>query len=951
MSNTLEIKLIGELELSNGGGLVPLPASRKTRALLGYLVLAQGEHLRSRLCDLLWDGPADPRAALRWSLSKLRAVVDGDTPRIRADRERVEFNSGNVAVDLFDVRAALAGGFAALDTLHLEALANRFRGEVLEGLELHDCFPFAQWLASEREKVRNLHTQLLATLTARYDDEPDRALAHARAWVGREPLDEGGHAKLVELLGRLGRGDEARRAAELCRKLFEHELGRPPGGTLGAALQSLREAPIVEVASSPTPPPTTTPTVRDVGLFGRAEECVALEHFLDRRGEDRRGVLWIAGEPGIGKTRLLADLLERARQRGAETLYGKAYEAEAARPLAIWTEILGEGAVAEETGGRARLFEAVRERLRAADRGQGLVIALDDLQWIDEVSAALVSWLAREPGNGITLTAAVRPGEVEDNPAARRLQRALTREELLEPLPLSPLEQPDALALVRSINPGIDAARTLELSGGNPLFAIEMARTGEPGTKRRLRNYIADRLDRLGDEQRELLRVGAAIGRRFSLELAAEVTGLRSGELLRAAESLEAGGFVRPEGRDEYDFAHDLMRRAAYAELSDPARRLLHRRIARLLSTDPRANDELAPELARQATLADEHELAARACVAAGKRCLRLFAREDATKYALRGLRHTPFLEAADERRLQAELLAIEVHAGLGRRNRDHLYDELVKLAESASSRGEHETARNALYLLSVLDEESGDFCRAEARTLAAVEEGRDANPGTVARALANTGRCLAQLERELTRAERFLHEAAARKELAAVAVDLPWGLGLLAWHRGELGEAERQLERAYEAARERGNHWAAFECLSRLALVDLAANEPTRALEREEALARNARRLGGGSEAALAHALMALARYTLELPTAAEELARALADLRAEDSKGALSTVLNQAAELEMKRGHEARAQKLAEEALAAARAVGRRHQVERAKRILNPGGSEPTPRKKESR
>ena len=951
MSDPIEIKLIGELELSIGGEPQALPASRKTRALLGYLVLASGEHSRSRLCDLLWDGPADPRAALRWSLSKLRALVDADTPRIRADRERVSFDGEDVAVDLNEIRAALADGFAALDTDRLEGLVECFRGEVLEGLELHDCFPYAQWLAGEREKARNLHTQLLATLTARFDDRPDRALAHARTWVAREPLDEGAHAKLVELLGRLGRGDEARRAAELCRVLFERELGRPPGGTLGAAVQSLREAPRVEMAIDPAPAPPATPTVRDVGLFGRAEECAVLEHFLDRRGEDRRGVLWIAGEPGIGKTRLLADLLERARQRGSKALYGKAYEAESARPLAIWNEILGEGSVADEIGGRARLFESVRERLRATVAGRGLVIALDDLQWIDEVSAALVSWLARDSTMEITLAAAVRPGEVEDNPAARRLQRALQREELLEELSLSPLGQPETLALVRTINAGIDAARIFELSGGNPLFALEVARAGESGTKRRLRNYIADRLDRLGDEERELLRVGAAIGRRFTMELAAEVTGLRAGELLRAAESLEAGGFVRPEGRDHYDFAHDLVRRAAYAELSDPARRLLHRRIARLLSTDPRANDELAPELARQAMLADEHELAARACVSAGERCLRLFAREDATTYALRGLRHTPFLTAAEERRLRAELLAIEVHAGLGRRNRDKLYDELVKLAESTSSRGEHETARNALYLLSVLDEESGDFSRAEERTLAAVQEGRDANPGTEARALANTGRCLAQLERELSRAERFLGEAAARKDPAAVAVDLPWGLGLLAWHRGELVEAKAQLESAYEAARERGNHWAAFECLSRLALVDLAANEPARALEREEALARTAGRLGEGSEAALAHALMALARHTLERPAATEELEGALADLRATDSKGALSTVLNQAAELEARRGHAARARTWAEESLDAARAVGRRHQLERAKRILSHCESDTNPKQKEAR
>jgi len=167
MGEELHIRLLGELELSVDGAVVSLPSSRKTRALLGYLLLARGGHTRSRLCDLLWDGPADPRAALRWSLSKLRPLVDGTRPRIRADREHVGFELEGVAVDLLEVHGALTGGSADLDLDELETCCRRFRGEVLEGLELDDCFGFAHWLAGEREKARNLHTLALASLTAR----------------------------------------------------------------------------------------------------------------------------------------------------------------------------------------------------------------------------------------------------------------------------------------------------------------------------------------------------------------------------------------------------------------------------------------------------------------------------------------------------------------------------------------------------------------------------------------------------------------------------------------------------------------------------------------------------------------------------------------------------------------------------------------------------------------
>ena len=84
----IEIRLLGELEVQRDGKTVPLPPSKKTRALLAYLVGSGRPQLRDRLCGLLWDGPDDPRAELRWSLTKLRPLMDGC---LVADRERVEF--------------------------------------------------------------------------------------------------------------------------------------------------------------------------------------------------------------------------------------------------------------------------------------------------------------------------------------------------------------------------------------------------------------------------------------------------------------------------------------------------------------------------------------------------------------------------------------------------------------------------------------------------------------------------------------------------------------------------------------------------------------------------------------------------------------------------------------------------------------------------------------------
>ncbi len=134
----LELRLLGELEVLRAGRAVALPHSKKTRALLAYLALTDREHRRERLCDLFWDVADDRRGALRWSLSKLRAIVDdAGASRIIADRERVAFAPLGARVDVLELRRTFAG--KPIDEIPLDVLersAEAFRGELLEGLDL-----------------------------------------------------------------------------------------------------------------------------------------------------------------------------------------------------------------------------------------------------------------------------------------------------------------------------------------------------------------------------------------------------------------------------------------------------------------------------------------------------------------------------------------------------------------------------------------------------------------------------------------------------------------------------------------------------------------------------------------------------------------------------------------------------------------------------------------------
>src|SRR3954462_13080099 len=102
----LTIRLLGEMTVLRDGEALPLPPSRKTRALLGYLVATGRPQRREKLCTLLWEVPDDPRGALRWSLSKLRGLVDEPDGRLRilADRETVAYIPQGAESDLHSLR-------------------------------------------------------------------------------------------------------------------------------------------------------------------------------------------------------------------------------------------------------------------------------------------------------------------------------------------------------------------------------------------------------------------------------------------------------------------------------------------------------------------------------------------------------------------------------------------------------------------------------------------------------------------------------------------------------------------------------------------------------------------------------------------------------------------------------------------------------------------------------
>jgi DNA-binding SARP family transcriptional activator len=357
----LEIRLLGELAVLRGGRALLLPASKRTRALLGYLVATGEAEPRPRLSELLWEGPLDPRAALRWSLTKLRPLVDdADARRLGGDRERVRFEPLGAEIDLAEVsevERVLADGIEPASTSTLRAAARRFRGEFLEGLDLPDCYRWHAWLAAGREAWRGRRRAILQALVARLAGSPEEALSHAREWVGIDPLDESAQAAVVRLLGTLGRGREARAQFEACRRMLREELAAEPGEELQAARLTIPRGPRAPEGSRPQiqtdPVPTAgAPSAPLPAIVGRQVERAALARFLAAAAAGLGAPpLLFVGEPGIGKSRLLSELAAEARALGGIALYGRAFEAETVRPYGAWIDALRSASLVLEPDG------------------------------------------------------------------------------------------------------------------------------------------------------------------------------------------------------------------------------------------------------------------------------------------------------------------------------------------------------------------------------------------------------------------------------------------------------------------------------------------------------------------------------------------------------------------------------------------------------------------------
>jgi predicted ATPase len=385
-------------------------------------------------------------------------------------------------------------------------------------------------------------------------------------------------------------------------------------------------------------------------FVGRAAELEAIDRALGELCDGRTAPLVIQGEPGIGKTRLLAELAQRADARGCTVLGGSASELERDLPFWVFVDALDEyvagldprlvASLSDEvrselahvlpsvsdsvSGGRPvlqderyRAHRAVRELLDGLARARGVVLVLDDLHWADEASLELLEALARRPPErGVLIAGGHRPTAALDP-----LRAALDRAPRAAPLDLGPLSRGDAERLVSADLPSPERAELITEAGGNPFYLEQLARV--PGSSAQhgpgevleggfrvpagVAASIAEEVAALPAKARTLLQGAAAAGEPFDLRLAAAAAGVDFDTALEAIDDALAVNLVRTTpAPDQFLFRHPLVRRAIYASAGERFRLTAHRGAAAALAARGADASARAHHVARSAAPGDD---------------------------------------------------------------------------------------------------------------------------------------------------------------------------------------------------------------------------------------------------------------------------------------------------------------------------------------------------------
>jgi DNA-binding SARP family transcriptional activator len=717
----VQVRLLGPVDVLVGGAARPVHGTRR-KSVLAVLALRAGEVVSTEhLVDVVWGGspPQTATATLQNHVSYLRGLL-GSRSAIAARPPGYMLAVGPDATDVVVAERLIRQDAAAADPVErldrLQSAVGLWRGQPLADVAGHP------WLDRQAERLADLRLAALhAVFEARLDlGEHEQLLPELGRLADEYPYDEQFCGQLMRALYRCGRQADALARYQMLRRSLGADLGIDPS----PALRDLETRILRHDGAMAGPSPasramldtdgdrgplglrvgpdrlTTEPEAVDGAIaalplalvdmagrvsspvtVGRSEQLALLEAAGHRAAQGRPAVVLIAGEAGVGKSRLVDELAGRAERWGAQVLVGRCVALdEGGLPWAPVVDALrelvrsveppvldaligtatddlgrllpdlgrpGTGPAPEGGTAQARLLELLLDLFGRLGRETPLVLVFEDLHWADRASRDLVAFLARRlRGERLLLVLTYRTDELGRRHPLRPLLAELGRTDRVQRIDLRPFGRAELAAQLDAIlaapAPAALVDEILVRSDGNAFYAEELLaawRRGEhAGLPGSLQDTLLTRVERLSGPAQAVLAAAAAAGRGVDHRLLAVVSGLAGTELADAVRETVAEQVLLavPDGRG-LTFRHALMREAIEAQLLPGERIRLHAELAAAITAHRDwaygTEAEVAAELAYHWDAALDVERALAAAVEAGLAAERVYAFANAARH------------------------------------------------------------------------------------------------------------------------------------------------------------------------------------------------------------------------------------------------------------------------------------------------------------------------------
>lgn len=686
---SITISLLGRFQVHVGETLFGSDeiGGRKAPALLKLLALDRGHQLvRDQVMDLLWpdlDGK-NAAAQLYKALHQLRKALacgkhmSNAGEWIVTDKNLVVLAPPQgVITDAGQFEQAAREALASMQVSALEQAAVLYIGDLLP-MDLYE-----PWTEEPRNRLRQLYIDVLLALADGHHKRGNLAAAAEtyQTALNKDVALEAAHRGLMTIFAQQGRRDRALKQFSVCVDALADAFDAGPSHetrVLRVRIEQQEEALDFPVERVPLSVPMRIPP-----LVGRIFECQVIDACLEQLSSQRGRLLLIEGPAGVGKTRLVWELIARARRHGFQVLVGSAYEAEATIAYGPFIEILraalrddpsdaelipaevlsavsGAAQDAQPVRGsdpraaQGYLFAGIVEFLRRRALATPLIVVVENCHAADRTTQELLHFLGRRLQDVPLLLIATRRNEEMTSKDPLGAFAHTLGASIAQTLVLGPLSANEHFELLRQHGgeASLSRARNNEifrLSEGNPMYALELHEFGAQRAANKadgaqptdaippsLRHSITDRLERLSQPARQLLTIAATLGQDVPYPLlealwsSDKADGVANPTLLDLLDELTAAHLLSERGI-HYHFRHELYRRCVYELASEARRRALHAQVARTLIRAAERDDELPVEqIAEHYKRAGDARQAAHFLTLAGQRAASMYAHDDA---------------------------------------------------------------------------------------------------------------------------------------------------------------------------------------------------------------------------------------------------------------------------------------------------------------------------------